>query len=158
MVFGGICADGKTQMVFVNEGVKISPEYYIEQILESEVLPWSHFHFGNRDWIFQQDGAPAHRAKSTQQWCEANFSGSINAAEWPSSSPDLNPMDFAVWGYLTQQVATKNYANLEALSLKTSLKKAWDDLDVGYLRAVIDSYPKRLRAVIAAKGGRIENC
>uniref|UniRef100_A0A8R1E9X0 Uncharacterized protein n=1 Tax=Caenorhabditis japonica TaxID=281687 RepID=A0A8R1E9X0_CAEJA len=37
-------------------------------------------------------------------------------------------MDFAVWGYLTQQVATKNNANLEAW--KISLKKAWDDLDV----------------------------
>uniref|UniRef100_A0A8R1ET33 Uncharacterized protein n=1 Tax=Caenorhabditis japonica TaxID=281687 RepID=A0A8R1ET33_CAEJA len=37
-------------------------------------------------------------------------------------------MDFAVWGYLTQQVATKNYENLEAL--KISLKKAWEDLDV----------------------------
>uniref|UniRef100_A0A8R1IAG9 Uncharacterized protein n=1 Tax=Caenorhabditis japonica TaxID=281687 RepID=A0A8R1IAG9_CAEJA len=37
-------------------------------------------------------------------------------------------MDFAVWGYLSQQVATKNDANLE--TLKIPLKKAWDDLDV----------------------------
>uniref|UniRef100_A0A8R1IJK1 Uncharacterized protein n=1 Tax=Caenorhabditis japonica TaxID=281687 RepID=A0A8R1IJK1_CAEJA len=37
-------------------------------------------------------------------------------------------MDFAVWGYSTQQVATKYNANLEAL--KIFLKKAWDDLDV----------------------------
>uniref|UniRef100_A0A8R1E9S8 Uncharacterized protein n=1 Tax=Caenorhabditis japonica TaxID=281687 RepID=A0A8R1E9S8_CAEJA len=48
--------------------------------------------------------------------------------QWTVSSPDLKPMDFAVWGYSTQQVATKNNANLEAL--KISLKKAWDDLDV----------------------------
>uniref|UniRef100_A0A8R1I2D3 HSNSD domain-containing protein n=1 Tax=Caenorhabditis japonica TaxID=281687 RepID=A0A8R1I2D3_CAEJA len=111
MVFGGICADDKTQLVFVNEGAKINPEYYIEQILESE-----------------QDGEPAQCAKATQQWCEADFHGFINAAEWPASSPDLNPMDFAVWRYLTQQVATKNNANLE--SLQISLKKAWDDLAV----------------------------
>uniref|UniRef100_A0A8R1ISH8 Uncharacterized protein n=1 Tax=Caenorhabditis japonica TaxID=281687 RepID=A0A8R1ISH8_CAEJA len=37
-------------------------------------------------------------------------------------------MDFAVWGYSTQQVATKNNANLK--TLKIFLKKAWDDLDV----------------------------
>uniref|UniRef100_A0A8R1E9J5 Uncharacterized protein n=1 Tax=Caenorhabditis japonica TaxID=281687 RepID=A0A8R1E9J5_CAEJA len=86
MEFGGICADGKTQL---------------------------------------QDGAPAPCAKATQQWCEADFFGFINA---PTSSPDLNPMDFAVWGYLSQQVATKNNANLE--TLKIALKKAWDDLDV----------------------------
>uniref|UniRef100_A0A8R1IBI9 Uncharacterized protein n=1 Tax=Caenorhabditis japonica TaxID=281687 RepID=A0A8R1IBI9_CAEJA len=42
MVFGGICADDKTQLLFVNEEAKINPEYYIEKILESEVLPWSH--------------------------------------------------------------------------------------------------------------------
>uniref|UniRef100_A0A8R1IDB1 Uncharacterized protein n=1 Tax=Caenorhabditis japonica TaxID=281687 RepID=A0A8R1IDB1_CAEJA len=29
-------------------------------------------------------------------------------------------------------------------ALKIFLKKAWDDLDVDYLRAVIDSYTKRL--------------
>uniref|UniRef100_A0A8R1IZ44 Uncharacterized protein n=1 Tax=Caenorhabditis japonica TaxID=281687 RepID=A0A8R1IZ44_CAEJA len=42
-------------------------------------------------------------------------------------SRDLKPMDFAVWGYLAQQVTTKNNANLE--DLKIYLKKAWADLD-----------------------------
>uniref|UniRef100_A0A8R1IPH1 Endo/exonuclease/phosphatase domain-containing protein n=1 Tax=Caenorhabditis japonica TaxID=281687 RepID=A0A8R1IPH1_CAEJA len=41
-------------------------------------------------------------------------------------------LDFAVWGYSTQKIATKNNANLEAL--KISLKKAWDDLDVNTSR------------------------
>ncbi|CAI2355841.1 unnamed protein product [Caenorhabditis sp. 36 PRJEB53466] len=156
MVFAGICADGKTPLVFVDVGAKINQGYYVTKILESEVLPWSQSHFGNRHWIFQQDGAPAHRAKATQQWCKAHFPGLIASDEWPASSPDLNPMDFAVWGYLTQLVSTKNYSSLG--SLKVSLKKAWDDLDVNYLRAVVDSYPKRLKAVIKAKGGRFENC
>uniref|UniRef100_A0A8R1IKW0 Uncharacterized protein n=1 Tax=Caenorhabditis japonica TaxID=281687 RepID=A0A8R1IKW0_CAEJA len=49
MVFGGTCADDKIQLVFVNEGAKINTEYYIENILESEVLPWSFSHFGNCD-------------------------------------------------------------------------------------------------------------
>uniref|UniRef100_A0A8R1ERZ8 Uncharacterized protein n=1 Tax=Caenorhabditis japonica TaxID=281687 RepID=A0A8R1ERZ8_CAEJA len=72
-----------------------------------------------------QDGASAPCAEATQQCWEADFPGFINA---PTSSPDFKPMDFAVWGYLTQQVATKNNANLEAL--KYFLNKAWDDLDV----------------------------
>uniref|UniRef100_A0A8R1IPM0 Uncharacterized protein n=1 Tax=Caenorhabditis japonica TaxID=281687 RepID=A0A8R1IPM0_CAEJA len=72
-----------------------------------------------------QDGAPAPCAKASQQWCEADFPGFL---KWTVSSPDLKPMDFAVWGYSTQQVATKNNANLEAL--KISFKKAWDDLEV----------------------------
>uniref|UniRef100_A0A8R1E5D4 Uncharacterized protein n=1 Tax=Caenorhabditis japonica TaxID=281687 RepID=A0A8R1E5D4_CAEJA len=71
MVFGGICADAKIQLVLVNEGDKINPEYYIETILESE-----------------QDGEPAPFATVTQQCWEVDFLGFINA---PTSSPDLNP-------------------------------------------------------------------
>uniref|UniRef100_A0A8R1HP84 Uncharacterized protein n=1 Tax=Caenorhabditis japonica TaxID=281687 RepID=A0A8R1HP84_CAEJA len=71
MVFGGICADAKIQLVLVNEGAKINPEYYIEKILESE-----------------QDREPAPCATATQQCWEVDFIGFIYA---PSSSPDLNP-------------------------------------------------------------------
>lgn len=156
MVFGGICADGKTPLVFVDPGAKVNQVYYRDHILKSDVLPWAQNHFGNQSWVFMQDGAPAHRAKATQQWCKSHFPEFISAEEWPASSPDLNPMDYAVWGYLTQKVSTKNYANLGAL--KKALLEEWDNLDVNYLRAVIDSYPKRLRAVIRAKGGRFENC
>ncbi|CAO4387242.1 unnamed protein product [Caenorhabditis nigoni] len=74
----------------------------------------------------------------------------------PKEAPDLNPMDFPVWVYLTQQVSTKNYPKLNAL--KKALTAAWDNLNVNYLRAVVDSYPNRLQAVIKAKGGRFENC
>uniref|UniRef100_A0A8R1DKS4 beta-N-acetylhexosaminidase n=1 Tax=Caenorhabditis japonica TaxID=281687 RepID=A0A8R1DKS4_CAEJA len=103
MVFKEICADGKTQLVFVNEVVKINTDTKLRK----------------------RDGAHARSAKATQQCWEADFPGFINA---PTSSPDLKPMEIAVWGYTTQQVATKNNANLEAL--KIFLKKAWDDLAV----------------------------
>ncbi|CAD6200104.1 unnamed protein product [Caenorhabditis auriculariae] len=105
--------------------------------------------------VFTQDGAPAHRAKGTQECCRANFSEFISAADWPASSPDLNPMDYAVWIYLTEKVSSKNYPSIKAL--KTALIKKWDEIDDDYLRAVIDAYPKRLKAVIKAKGGRFEN-
>ncbi|PIC23776.1 hypothetical protein B9Z55_017354 [Caenorhabditis nigoni] len=156
MVFAGVTANGKTPLVFVDLGAKINKEYYIKRILEDEVLPWSQAHFGNQHWVFQQDGAPAHRAKITQEWCKTHFPDFIQAQNWPASSPDLNPMDYSVWGYLTQKVSTRNYPNLN--SLKCALQKAWDEIDNNYLRAVVAAYPKRLRAVIKAKGGRIENC
>uniref|UniRef100_A0A1I7T5D4 Paired domain-containing protein n=1 Tax=Caenorhabditis tropicalis TaxID=1561998 RepID=A0A1I7T5D4_9PELO len=155
MVFAGICANGKTPLIFVEPGAKVNQTYYREKILETEVLPWAQGHFGNASWTFQQDSAPAHRAKATQDWCKAHFPQFISSSEWPASSPDLNPLDYSVWGYLTQKVSTKNYPNITAL--KTALLEAWDEIDTKYLRAVVDAYPKRLRAVIRAKGGRFEN-
>ncbi|PIC32571.1 hypothetical protein B9Z55_012846 [Caenorhabditis nigoni] len=154
MVFGAICADGKMPLIFVDPGAKVNQFYYREKILEAGVLPWARSHFGNHPYIFQQDGAPAHRAKDTQKWCKDNFPEFISAAEWPASSPDLNPLDYAIWGYLTQKVSTKNYSSLKAL--KDALVKAWEDLQPEYLRVVVDAFPKRLRAVIEADGGRFE--
>uniref|UniRef100_A0A8R1I5Y4 Uncharacterized protein n=1 Tax=Caenorhabditis japonica TaxID=281687 RepID=A0A8R1I5Y4_CAEJA len=61
----------------------------------------------------------------------------IAASEWPASSPGLNPMDYAVWRYLSQKVSTKNYANINAL--KTALVKAWDEIDNDYLRTVVNT-------------------
>uniref|UniRef100_A0A8R1E7V4 Uncharacterized protein n=1 Tax=Caenorhabditis japonica TaxID=281687 RepID=A0A8R1E7V4_CAEJA len=64
--------------------------------------------------------------------------------------PDLKPMDFAVWGYLAQQVATKNNENLEDLNIY--LKKAWADLDFNtcvpsLTRTLRDSEPSSRRKV-----------
>ncbi|CAK1585304.1 unnamed protein product [Parnassius mnemosyne] len=44
--------------------------------------------------MFQQDSAPAHRARSTQNWLTARGIDFIGREDWPSSSPDLNPLDY----------------------------------------------------------------
>jgi inhibitor of nuclear factor kappa-B kinase subunit alpha len=94
MIWGGICASGKPPLVIVNEGVKISKEYYQSKILEAVVLPWAQQHSSNQQWTFQQYSAAAHKAKTTQGWCTAHFLDFISSAEWPPYSPDLNRMDY----------------------------------------------------------------
>ncbi|GBN10608.1 hypothetical protein AVEN_232511-1 [Araneus ventricosus] len=81
MVWGRICASGKTPLVFVDEGVKISHKVFSRDILEAVVLPWAKKHFGNANWTFQQDSTPAHKAKKAQDWCKAHFSDMISSAE-----------------------------------------------------------------------------
>ncbi|RVE51208.1 hypothetical protein evm_004173 [Chilo suppressalis] len=50
-----------------------------------------------RHWVFQQDSLPAHRAKSTQDWLAAREIDFIRHEDWPSSSPDLSPLDYKIW-------------------------------------------------------------
>jgi len=49
MVWGGICASGKTPLVFIDQGVKINQEVYRRDILEAVVLPWAQQHFGEHN-------------------------------------------------------------------------------------------------------------
>ena len=154
MVWAGVTATGKTPLIFVDQGVKVNSQNYLNDILVKEVLPWSRAHFAGRNWTFQQDSAPAHKAKVVQDWCKNNFPAMITSAEWPPYSPDLNPLDFSVWSVLESKACSTPHKTLD--SLKRSLKKAWDELDVTYLSATVGDFHKRLRACVKEKGGLFE--
>jgi hypothetical protein len=154
MVWAGICATGKTPLIFVDEGVKINQEVYMQRILRDVVEPWAMGHFGGRPWIYQQDSAPAHKARLVQEWCNAHFPRFITSQEWPPYSPDLNPMDYSVWSILEARACSKPHKNLE--SLRRSLQQEWDRISSEELRAIVENFPKRLRACIKAKGGYFE--
>ena len=153
MVWGGICASGKTPLIFVAEGVKINTETYQQDILESVVLPWSQRHF-ETNGTFQQDSVPAHRAQSTQQWISTHFPDFISPREWPPYSPDLNPMDYSVWSILEARACSKPHKNLEAL--KHSLTEQWDKITDEEVRTIAKNFTKRLKLCVEANGGYIE--
>ncbi len=44
--------------------------------------------FKDADFIFQQDLAPAHTAKSTKSWLNDH---GVGVLDWPANSPDLKP-------------------------------------------------------------------
>ena len=54
------------------------------------------------NFIFQQDGAQAHAARLTQQWLSEHCPDFIEDS-WPPNSPDLNPLDYHVWGAMLEK-------------------------------------------------------
>jgi hypothetical protein len=58
-------------------------------------------------WI-QMDGAPAHCGRVVREWLNRHYPqrwiGRSGPVLWPPRSPDLNPMDYYVWGALKQKV------------------------------------------------------
>jgi len=42
--------------------------------------------------------ATAHTASLAQDWLSRNCPVFIRKEEWPPNSPDLNPLDYHVWG------------------------------------------------------------
>jgi transposase len=154
MVWAGITYNSKTPLIFIDEGVKVNQEIYQTQILECQMLPWAQKHFGDEQLMFQQDSAPAHKARNTQQWIDDNFPDFISTKDWPPYSPDLNPMDYAIWSILESKACNKPHTSIKAL--KRALKKAWDEITLETLEKIIDNFPKRLRLCIEAKGDHFE--
>src|SRR5262249_35098203 len=103
---------------------------------------------------FQQDSAPAHKAKMTQEWCKTNFPDFITSEEWPPYSPDLNPMDYSVWSILEARACAKRHKSLE--SLKQSLSREWDQMLPEDLRPFAENFKTRLGLFIPANGGHFE--
>lgn len=77
--------------------------------------------FDDRLW-FQQDGAPPHYAVVVRQYLDEAFPqrwiGRRGPIEWPARSPDLNPLDFFLWGYLKSKVYVTKPHDLEDLKAK----------------------------------------
>uniref|UniRef100_A0A7I4YY70 Transposase n=1 Tax=Haemonchus contortus TaxID=6289 RepID=A0A7I4YY70_HAECO len=93
MVWAGITPEEKTPLVFVDKNIKINSETYQNVILRGTLLPWARNHFGEREFILQQDWAPALGRNPRFPSAYIIFLGS-GTKTWPSNSPDLNPVDY----------------------------------------------------------------
>ena len=116
----GVSAKGKTPLVFVPQGCKINAQTYEEHILEPVVKNLRRDMFQGDQFLFQQDGAPAHTSRA-QEWLQNNVLDFLAKEEWPPSSPDLNPMDFYVWSVLEKNVCRNPHSTVEAL--KQTMKR-----------------------------------
>ena len=154
MVWAGICATGKAPLIFVEKGVKINSAAY-QSMLRDEVLTWTHEHFSNRVWTFMQDGATSHRSKASQDLCKEIFKDLITKEQWPAASPDLNPMDYSIWGFMEEKLKDKRFRSITGL--KNALKRVWDEITTEELVKIVDNFPKRLRQCIDVQGGHFEN-
>jgi hypothetical protein len=70
-----------------------------------------------------QDGAPPHIAKPVMQLLKRHFGNNRLISRhcptaWPPRSPDLNPCDFWLWGYLKNVVYSGSIANLAELKAR----------------------------------------
>ena len=95
MVSAGVCFGGKGRLHYVDESAEVDSACYIGRLLPSLVDDCSRLLPSG--YIFQQDGSPAHTAR-TQNWLQTNCPDFIAKDQWPPNSPDLNPLDYRVWG------------------------------------------------------------
>jgi len=94
------------------EGI-IGPYFFEETVNQHNYLKMLQTYFWRRHvhtpnyakYYFLQDGATPHTADIVQNWLSEKFSKKIvDKKKWPPRSPDLNPCDYFLWGYLKSVV------------------------------------------------------
>ncbi|KAK3552767.1 hypothetical protein QTP86_022344 [Hemibagrus guttatus] len=144
MVWGCFAASGPGRLAVIN-GTMNSAVY--QKILKENVRPSVCDLKLNQTWVLQQDNDPKHTSKSTSEWLKKN---KMKTLEWPSQSPDLNPIEM-LWHDLKKVVHAGKPSNVA--ELQQFCKDEWAKIPPQRCNRLIASYGKHLIAVVAAKGG-----
>ncbi len=140
MIWGAMSSAGVGLLCFLKTNVT-APVY--QYILEHFMLPSADQLFKDADFIFQQDLAPVHTAKSTKSWLNDH---GVGVLDWTANSPDLNPIENLV----KRKMRNKRPKNAD--KLKAAVKETWASTPPQQCHKLITSMPHRIEAVIKAKG------
>lgn len=118
--------------------------------------------FDSINICYMHDGAPPHITNLVRQCLDDNYRCWIGRGEgankllgWPPRSPDLNMMDFFLWGLLQHRVHINPPDSIEELR-NTVLNEA-NDIPPDMLHRVHGNLKKRLQKCIEVKGELFEH-
>jgi transposase len=147
MVWGCMGWNGVGQLAEVegrmnaNQYVDILQNHLLPSMEESGITP--------EDLIFQQDNKPKHTSRTAREWMENQ---GITLLDWPPQSPDLNPIEHA-WGHIKRELVKYPTPAKGVWELWERAAEVWTKIDPEVCQGLIESMPRRVQAVIKAKGG-----
>jgi hypothetical protein len=107
-----------------------------------------HYYKAPEEVIFQQDGDPKHRSKKAKAWFKDH---DIEVLPWPAQSPDLNPIEH-LWNHLKRRLGAYKEPPGGMEELWRRVDEEWNKIPVEVCQKLIESMPRRVEAVIKAKG------
>ncbi len=119
MIWAAMSSAGVGPLCFLKSTVNAA---IYQEILEHLMLPSADKLYGDADFIFQQDLAPAHTAKGTKSWFNDH---GVTVLDWPANPPDLNPIE-NLSGILKRKMRDTRPNNAD--DLKTAIKATWASL------------------------------
>lgn len=120
-------------------------------IIADQVHPFMSMVYSGGDGYFQQDNAPCHKAGIVLRWFEEH-DGEFNLLRWPAQSPDLNPIE-NLWDEIERALRQMDPVPSNLQELASAVQRAWSGIPSTTYQHLIESMPRRIKAVIRAKGG-----
>lgn len=113
-----------------------------------------------RTMWYQLDGAPPHYSRVARETLNIKFPdrwiGRGGPVIWPARSPDLNPLDFYLWGHMKSLVYATPVASEEDLIARIAVAAGDIAEKRGVFQRVRESLEKRCRMCIEEGGGHFE--
>lgn len=153
MVFAGVSLFGRLRIQFIDHGSTVNANYYQQRLLP-RALEDCRAQLG-LGFIWQQDGASAHTAASTQAYLQRHADHFIAKDQWPPNSPDLNPMDYGIWAAMSEKLKRYETNNLE--DLKNNLTHIWRRLSQRFIGSIVRQFRRRVELMINSGGGYMEH-
>ena len=102
--------------------------------------------------VFQYDNDPKHTSIMAQNWFKKN---KIEVLDWPSKYPGLNPIEH-LWFYLKRRMGSYKVQPLSIYELWKRVQDEWNNIPNELCLELINSMPRRISAVLKARGGNIK--
>jgi len=142
MVWGAISGRYRTPLVVVDGN--LNAQRYVDNILRPHLVPFLLDHPELR--TFQHDNARPHAARFTTAFLQGE---NINTMQWPSLSPDLNPIEH-LWDELGRRVGGRARTRAELIQI---LRTEWDIIQQQSIQRLVGSMRRRCTACIHNNGG-----
>lgn len=120
----------------------------IDLISEGDRLFKDDRHY-SKNWIFQQDGAPAHTSKEAKQVLNALKPESW--MQWPPNSPDLSWIE-QTWAWADNKLQRKRESLRNANDLKEAVSEILLSLPQKHCRNYIQSMQSKLQRIVRRSG------
>ena len=143
MLFGTFSSKGVGKLYLIER--RLTGIYYKNILIEN--LGASAQMLGMANYVFQQDNDPKHTSGVVKNYIA---SAGIKTLDWPSQSPDMNPIEH-LWRVLKTRVALRRPRGRDNC-IEIAFEE-WYKISPEECAKLVKSMPERADALYLAKGG-----
>ena len=147
MVWGCMLWDGVGYACRIDG--KMDGDLYVKILEEDVQASLSHYGKSGGEVIYQQDNDIKNTCQKAKDWFEDH---DFQVLLWPAQSPDLKPIE-QLWDHVKRRLSEHEVAPRGILELWDRVEEEWNKIDAEVCQNLIESMPRRVAAVLKAKGG-----